>query len=314
MRYSPFPTNGQTFSTLEHNRWPALAVWRHLIPVHWSMCLSLGLLLNYRFCDGSRYLVGQVIPPCSFTEASMQFSALLDSNLTHQVPEGSHNPVWLWLGLLKLQMGRISKHLEPQPHCLWIWYTHHPCHFLRISVSCFCFPEGLRTSIVSFITLLWCRGPSIWFSVLLQHTCFHFEGRFHAWHFLKFLFLFWILFGSVHMAGIFSCPVCDADQAPGLSVLLFSLSVEAMVQNFFLVKWWVSPNLIFFIPAHFLRNINNNSGSDGKESAMQMTWVWSLGREDHLEKEMATHSSTLACRIPWATVSWVAKSRTQLSA
>ena len=26
---------------------------------------------------------------------------------------------------------------------------------------------------------------------------------------------------------------------------------------------------------------------------------WSLGREDPLEKEMATHSSILACRIPW---------------
>ena len=31
----------------------------------------------------------------------------------------------------------------------------------------------------------------------------------------------------------------------------------------------------------------------------QETWVRSLGREDPLEKEMATHSSTLAWRIPW---------------
>ena len=29
------------------------------------------------------------------------------------------------------------------------------------------------------------------------------------------------------------------------------------------------------------------------------TWVQSLGREDLLEKEMATHSSTLAWKIPW---------------
>ena len=29
------------------------------------------------------------------------------------------------------------------------------------------------------------------------------------------------------------------------------------------------------------------------------TWVRSLGREDPLEKEMATHFSTLAWRIPW---------------
>ena len=34
--------------------------------------------------------------------------------------------------------------------------------------------------------------------------------------------------------------------------------------------------------------------------AMQETKVRSLGREDPLEKEMATHSSILAWRIPWA--------------
>ena len=33
--------------------------------------------------------------------------------------------------------------------------------------------------------------------------------------------------------------------------------------------------------------------------AMQKTWVQSLGQEDPLEKEMATHSSTLAWKIPW---------------
>ena len=32
---------------------------------------------------------------------------------------------------------------------------------------------------------------------------------------------------------------------------------------------------------------------------MQETWVQSLSWEDPLEKEMATHSSTLAWRIPW---------------
>ena len=34
-------------------------------------------------------------------------------------------------------------------------------------------------------------------------------------------------------------------------------------------------------------------------STMQETRVQSLGQEDPLEKEMATHSSTLAWRIPW---------------
>ena len=33
--------------------------------------------------------------------------------------------------------------------------------------------------------------------------------------------------------------------------------------------------------------------------AMQETWVQSLGWEDPLEKEMATHSSILAWKIPW---------------
>ena len=32
---------------------------------------------------------------------------------------------------------------------------------------------------------------------------------------------------------------------------------------------------------------------------MQETWVRSLGREDPLDKEMATHSNILAWRIPW---------------
>ena len=33
--------------------------------------------------------------------------------------------------------------------------------------------------------------------------------------------------------------------------------------------------------------------------AIRKTWVQSLGREDPLEKEMATRSSSLAWKIPW---------------
>ena len=51
--------------------------------------------------------------------------------------------------------------------------------------------------------------------------------------------------------------------------------------------------------------------------AVQETQVRSLGREDPLEKEMATHSSILAWTIPWteepgrqATIHGLAKSRT----
>ena len=34
-------------------------------------------------------------------------------------------------------------------------------------------------------------------------------------------------------------------------------------------------------------------------STMRETWVRALGWEDPLEKEMATHSSTIAWKIPW---------------
>ena len=53
--------------------------------------------------------------------------------------------------------------------------------------------------------------------------------------------------------------------------------------------------------------------------AMRETWVQSLGWEDPLEEDMATHSSILAWKIPmdrgaWkATVHRIAKSRTRLS-
>ena len=52
---------------------------------------------------------------------------------------------------------------------------------------------------------------------------------------------------------------------------------------------------------------------------MWETWVRSLGQEDPLEKEMATHSNILAWKTLWTEdpgrlySPWVAKSRTRLS-
>ena len=48
-----------------------------------------------------------------------------------------------------------------------------------------------------------------------------------------------------------------------------------------------------------------SGGASGEEPTCQrrrhtVTWVLSLGREDALEKEMATHSSIFAWKIPWA--------------
>ena len=40
-------------------------------------------------------------------------------------------------------------------------------------------------------------------------------------------------------------------------------------------------------------------GSVVKNLSSKEMWIWSLGWEDPLEKEMATHSSILAWEIPW---------------
>ena len=42
-----------------------------------------------------------------------------------------------------------------------------------------------------------------------------------------------------------------------------------------------------------VKNLPTNAGEERDKQ------IQSLGREDPLEKEMATHSSTLAWRIPW---------------
>ena len=55
-----------------------------------------------------------------------------------------------------------------------------------------------------------------------------------------------------------------------------------------------------FIKAMLVMQLGFPGGSVVKNlPAMQETWVWSLDWEDSWEKEMATHSSILACRIPW---------------
>ena len=68
-------------------------------------------------------------------------------------------------------------------------------------------------------------------------------------------------------------------------------------------------NLVASLVAQTVKNL----------SVMWKTWVQPLGWEDLLEKEMATHSSSLAWRIPmdrgaWqATIHGIAKSQTWLS-
>ena len=52
-------------------------------------------------------------------------------------------------------------------------------------------------------------------------------------------------------------------------------------------------NVILYLGASLVAQTEKNL------PAMQETWVWSLGREDPLEEEMATYSGILAWRIPW---------------
>ena len=55
---------------------------------------------------------------------------------------------------------------------------------------------------------------------------------------------------------------------------------------------WVKKPCVFLLASLGAQSVKN-------PPAMQETWVSSLGWEDPLEKEMATHSSILAWRIPW---------------
>ena len=51
----------------------------------------------------------------------------------------------------------------------------------------------------------------------------------------------------------------------------------------------------FLWASHMAQLVKNLPASEGDIE----TWVRSLGGEDPLEEGMATHSSILACRIPW---------------
>ena len=96
--------------------------------------------------------------------------------------------------------------------------------------------------------------------------------------------------------------------APKVSLIFFSEWNGIFSQAYLSMPWSLVKLRIFYEPI------------DRKESACNAgTQVRSLGQADPLEEGMATHSSTLAWRIPWteepgeATVHGVAKIQTQLS-
>ena len=76
-------------------------------------------------------------------------------------------------------------------------------------------------------------------------------------------------------------------------------------------------NFVYF-PQRIYHNLSLMAQMVKRLSAMQETWVRSLGWADPLEKEMAIHSRTIAWKIPWTAEpgrlqSVRSQSRTQLS-
>ena len=74
------------------------------------------------------------------------------------------------------------------------------------------------------------------------------------------------------------------NRTPGNTLL--PATHTANMNLFYELPWLLTPRSLV---DHMVKNL----------PAMQETGVRSLGREDPLEKEMATHSSILAWRIPW---------------
>ena len=86
------------------------------------------------------------------------------------------------------------------------------------------------------------------------------------------------------------CAGCDQPTPPGLVFLSYSLETK-MRKTHPCRRTLTSCNTL--LEASLVAQTWKNP------PAMQETWVPSLGREDPLEKGMATHSSILAWRIRW---------------
>ena len=75
--------------------------------------------------------------------------------------------------------------------------------------------------------------------------------------------------------------------------LCFLLSGKRNTTTYLDILFWnyiaLSTRIVAQLVAQLVKNL----------PAMQETWIWSLGWEDPLEKGKASHSSILACRIPW---------------
>ena len=106
--------------------------------------------------------------------------------------------------------------------------------------------------------------------------------------------LLWLLFSGC-LVQLFAIPWTEACQAPLSPIMTWSLIKFISIES---VKLSNHPNPLM-PPSPFAFNPPQQTQWVKHLPAMQETWVWSLGQEDPLEKEMATHSSTLPCKILW---------------
>ena len=72
-----------------------------------------------------------------------------------------------------------------------------------------------------------------------------------------------------------------------------------LIIKIFILKFVMLGNSIGYYKNYELEETSLVAQMVKRLPTMQETQVWSLGWEDPLEKEMATHSSTLAWKIPW---------------
>ena len=88
-------------------------------------------------------------------------------------------------------------------------------------------------------------------------------------------------------------------------ILSAVFSIHALYYKYYMSEWKIqvapqpeSMSSCFHWPQG-LRRLPCWLRKSKNSPVIQVTQGWSLGWEDSLEKEMATHSSTLAWRIPW---------------
>ena len=115
-----------------------------------------------------------------------------------------------------------------------------------------------------------------------------------------------------------SPPVHLIYSCPSFRIQLSHHSLREALNLQLLLTWSVSPLHSFSVPRNFsicsyysfnytciylilclLLGASLVAQMVKDQPAVQETWVWSLGREDPLEKGMATCFSILAWRIPW---------------